>query len=133
MNINVVHGYSHMGEKLLRITYNALGVKLTGTIQIFGGCARSKAKSRAVQKNTYMRASHLGASIFVYKTGPFPYSLIGNWYWIVVVDNYSCYYGSFLTKNQLKLSKKMGYFFRKMTSRGTPVKYLCYNNTGEHQ
>ena len=72
MDINVVHGYSHLGEKLLRITHNALGVKLTGTLQLFGGCARSKAKARAVKKNTYMRALHPGESIFVYVTGPFP-------------------------------------------------------------
>ena len=39
MDIHVVYGYSHLGEKLLRITYNALGVKLTGTIQFCGGCA----------------------------------------------------------------------------------------------
>ena len=87
MNINVVHGYSYMGEKLLRITYNALGVKLTVTIQFCGGFACSKAKSRAVQKNTYMRASHLGARIFVYATGPFPEILIWNWYYIGVVDD----------------------------------------------
>ena len=68
----MVHGYSHIEEKLLRITYNALGVKLTGTLQFCGGCARSKAKARAVQKNAYMKASHPGASIFVYATGPFP-------------------------------------------------------------
>ena len=32
MEINVVHRYSYMGEKLLCTTYNALGVKLTGTL-----------------------------------------------------------------------------------------------------
>ena len=27
MDINVVHRYSYLGEKLLRITYNSLGVR----------------------------------------------------------------------------------------------------------
>ena len=76
---------------MLRITYNTLGVKLTGTLQLCGGCARSKAKARAVKKNTYMRSSHPGASIFVYATGPFLESLIGDWFWIGVVDNYRRY------------------------------------------
>ena len=35
----VIHRYSHLGEKLLRTTYNALGVNLTVTLQVCGGCA----------------------------------------------------------------------------------------------
>ena len=35
MEINVVHRYSHLGEKIC-ITYNALCVKLIGTLQFFG-------------------------------------------------------------------------------------------------
>ena len=58
MEINVVHKYSHLGEKLLRTTYNALGVNLTRTLQVCDGCARSKAKAHAVRKNTYTRESH---------------------------------------------------------------------------
>ena len=88
---NVVHGYSHLGEKLLHIIYNALSVKLTGTLQFCGGCARYKEKAPSVRKNTYMRTSQPGERIFVYTTGPFPERLIGNWYWIGVVEDYSRY------------------------------------------
>ena len=35
---------------MLHITYNALGVKLTGTLQVCDGFVRSKAKPRAVRK-----------------------------------------------------------------------------------
>ena len=52
MDINVVHRYSHLVEKFLRATYNALGVKLTGTLQVCDVCAHSKAKSRVVRKKT---------------------------------------------------------------------------------
>ena len=96
----MVHGYSHLGEKLLRITYNDLGVKLTGTLQFCGGCALSKAKSRAVRTNNYMRASNPGERIFVYTTGTFPKILIGGWYWIGVVNNCICYSWSFFIKTQ---------------------------------
>ena len=87
IDINVVHMYSHLGEKLLRTTYNALGVKLTGTLQVCDGCARSKPKSRAVRKKTYKRVLKPGERIFVVPTIPFLESLIGNWYWIGVIDN----------------------------------------------
>ena len=87
MDINVVHRYSHQGEKLLRTTYNALVFKLTCTLQVCNGCARFKEKSRAIRKNTYTRASYPGEMIFVNTTGPFLESIIGNWYWIGVVDD----------------------------------------------
>ena len=37
MDIKVVHRYSHQREKMLRTTYNAISVKLTGTIQLYDG------------------------------------------------------------------------------------------------
>ena len=60
IDIHVVHRYSHLGENLLRITYNSLGVKLKGTIQVCDACARSKKKPRAFSKKTYTRASQPG-------------------------------------------------------------------------
>ena len=133
MDINVVHRYSHLGEKLLRTTYNALGCNLTGTLQVCNCFAQSKAKSRAVRKTNYTRVSHPGKSISVDTTGPLPEILIGNRYWICVVEDYRCYSWSFLTKTKSQIPKNIEEFFDKMTSRGTPVKYLCCNNSGEHQ
>ena len=91
MDTKVVHRYSHLGENLLRITYNALGVKLTGTLQVLDGCEKTKAKERMVRENTYTKASQPRKRIFVETTGPFPESLIENRCWISVVENYSRY------------------------------------------
>ena len=74
----MVHRHSHLGEKLLGITYKALGVKLTGTLQVRYGCAQSKVKACADRKNIYKIASQPGESIFVDKNSTFPESLIGN-------------------------------------------------------
>ena len=89
-----------MGEKLLRITYNALGVRLTGTLQVYDGCVRSKAKEREARNKTYKRASQPGDRIFVYMAGPFQEILIGNRYWIGVVDGCICYSWSFFMKTK---------------------------------
>ena len=75
----------------MHTTYNALGVRLKVTLQVYNGFAQSKAKARVVRKKTYTRASQLGERIFVDTTGPSPKSLIGNQYWIGVLDNYSRY------------------------------------------
>ena len=87
MYINVVHRHSHPGEKLMCTTYNAIGVKLAGTLQVCNDWAKSNEKARTVKNKTYTRASQPG-EFFFYKTGPFPVSLIGNWYWVSVVDDY---------------------------------------------
>ena len=91
MGINVVHQYSHLEEKMLRITYNTMGVKLTGTLQVCDGCSRSKSEACSVRKKTCKRASRTGERVFVDTTGTFTESLIGNRYWIGVVDDYSRY------------------------------------------
>ena len=133
MDINVVRRYSHLGEKLFCTTYNALGVKLTGTQQVCDGSARSKEKERAVRKKTYTRASHPGERIFVDTTGPFPGSFIGNRYWIGVLDDHIRYSCIFFTKTRSQLTKNMEEFLEKMTPRGTLVKYLCCKKSMEHQ
>ena len=74
----MVHRYSYIGEKVLRITYNNLGVKLTSTLQVFDGCDRYKGKSRAARKKTYTRAQNPVEIIFMDTIGPFRESLIGN-------------------------------------------------------
>ena len=79
-DINVVHRYSHLGEKFLRLTYDALDIQLTGTLQVCDFCASSKAKTRVFRKKTYTRASKPGERVFVDTTGTLPESLVGNRY-----------------------------------------------------
>ena len=129
----MLHRYSHLREKLLRTTYNALGFKLTGTLKFCDGCARSKAKSRAVRNKTYTRASQPGESIVVDTTDPFPDSLIGNRYCIDIVDNYSRYSWSFFMKTKSQLPNKMDEIFENMMPDGTLIKHLRYDNTKEKQ
>ena len=66
-------------------------------------------------------------------TDPFMESLIGNRYWIGVVNDYIRNSWSFFTKTKSQLPKKMEELFEKMTSCCIPVKYLRCDNAGEHQ
>ena len=130
IDINVVHRYSYLGEHLLHTTYNDLGVKLTGALQICDGCAIIHAKERAVIKKTYTRALQMGERFVLDTTDPLPESLFGDRYWIGVVDDYSRYSWSLFTKQKVSTSERDGRVFENMTSRGTPVKCLCCNNAG---
>ena len=50
---NVAHQYSRLREKLLHLTYDALGVHFTGTIKVCDESVQSKVKAHAVMKKTY--------------------------------------------------------------------------------
>ena len=114
--------YSHLIEKLLSLTYDALGLKLNGALQVCDGCARSKAKPHSIIKKTYTGASNTAESIFVDTTGPLLEILICVRYYISVVDDCSHYYWSFFTKTKSQMMNKMEELFEKMKSCGTSVK-----------
>ena len=83
----MVYRYSHLREKLFRITYNYLGVKLKGMLQVCGGCARSKEKACAVRKKTYTRASKPRENIFC----GHDWSISGEFDWEFVLDRRSIF------------------------------------------
>ena len=45
LDINVVHGLCYLGEKLLRVMFNFLGIKITGNLLLCDGCCRANAKA----------------------------------------------------------------------------------------
>ena len=60
IDINIAHGLCHLGEKLLRATFNSFGVKLSGTLLPCNGCCRANAKAKGVRKNTATSATEIG-------------------------------------------------------------------------
>ena len=63
---------THISEKKSHLTYDALGIKLTGKLEVCDGCEKSKTKERAVRKKTYTRDKNPVERVFVDTTGPFP-------------------------------------------------------------
>ena len=96
---------------MFRITYNALGVKLTGTLQYYGGCAKLKAKARAVRKNTYVSITAGRKDFCVYD-----WSISVDYNWESGLDQSSRLlhplFLEFLEKIKSQLPKKMEYFFK---------------------
>ena len=108
----MVHQYSHLVEKLLRLTHDDLGVNMKGTLEVCDGFTIPKAKSHASRNKTYKRATKTVEVILVDTTSPFTESLIGNRYWIGIVNYYSCYYCIFLMMTKSQLLKKMEYVLK---------------------
>ena len=59
-------------RKLLHLTYDALGVQLTGNLEVFEGCTQYKSKARAVMNKTYTRTKNTREIFFVDTTAPLP-------------------------------------------------------------
>ena len=76
-------------------------------LEVCYGYAGSKTKAHSDRKKTYTRASNPEEGNFVETIAPFPESLVGDWYWIGIVDNYNHYSWSFSTKSKPQLPKKM--------------------------
>ena len=86
-----------------------------------------------VIKKTHTRESKPVEGGFLDTDGPFPESFIWNRYWIGMVENCSSYSGSFFIQTKSQLPNKIEEFFKKITSGGTPIKYLRCVNAGERQ
>ena len=63
IDINIVHTYSCIREKLLCLTFDALEIQLTGSLKVCESFSCSKAKFYAVRKKTYIWATNLGENI----------------------------------------------------------------------
>ena len=97
---------------------------MTETLEVCGGCARSKSKTHALREKKYTQGKHPGESISVNTNGTFPDILIVNCYWIGVIGDYNHYYWGIFTKVKSQMPKKMAEIFEKMMSHGTPVIYI---------
>ena len=133
MDINEAHGLCHLGEKLLRITFNALGVKLTGKLKACDGCCRANAKAKAVRKVTNTIAEKIGERLFVDTSGPYPETSAGNKYWICVVDDKTRKSWSEFRRTKSEIVKIVEKKIEDLKNMGHTVKYLRCDNAGEHQ
>ena len=133
MDINTAHSLCHLGEKLLRVTFSELGVKLTGQLKPCEGCCRANARAKAVRKSTNVRATKPGERLFVDTSGPYPESLSGNRYWIQIVDDFSRKGWSKFRKSKVDLPKVVEEHVRYLRTCNYPVKFLRCDNAGEHQ
>ncbi len=133
VDINVAHDVcGHKGEALLKKTYKALGVTLTGTLKACEGCGFAKAKAKAVSKTTATNATKPGERLYLDTTGPFTPTLNGYRYWIQVVDDFTRHGFCEFNKNKTGMGTFIRAFIGKLKAMGMTPKYLRCDNAGEH-
>jgi hypothetical protein len=79
-------------------------METTGVLHPCNGCLKAKAKSKGVPKITSNKATQCGEQLCADISGPYKKSLIGNDYWILVVDDFTGKSWSFFAKKKTQMS-----------------------------
>ena len=124
---------AHISEVSLRKTLKWLGIKPTGSWTTCDGCARAKARQKALRKVTDVKASGPYERMFLDTSGPFAETPAGSRYWGKLLDDWSGNCDDFYMKAKSQVPKKVDYYFTLYKSQGHQVKYLRCDNAGEHQ
>ena len=133
MDINEAHAkYGHIGEAALRATMKSLGIKMTGVMYTCEGCALAKAKAKSVPKITMSKATQPGERLCTDISGPYKKSILGNDYWILVVDDYTGKSWSFFVKKKSQLASKIEDLLTKLKTAEYVTKFLRCDNAGEN-
>ena len=90
VEINHAHKiFGHPNARYTKLTAKLAGWELFGQFKICEACAKAKTKAKGVSKTAKMKAESPGQRLFVDISGPYAKSVIGNKYWVMVVDDFS--------------------------------------------
>ena len=111
----------------------SLDIKMTGVMYICEGCALAKAKAKSVPKMTMSKATQPGERLCKDISGPYKKSILGNDYWILVVDDYIGKSWSFFVKKKsfaglIGMAKQVQSQFEGGFQCGRGHRSGCYSN-----
>ena len=134
-DINEFHNImGHVNETYLRNTAQYYGITLTGNLRSCVPCNLAKIHDLPISKKTGVpRTGTPGERIFLdvsYFPNP---SIANNKYWLLIVDDATDMCWSFFLKAKSDLAQTVIHFLYTMRHRGTPVKYIRLDNSGENR
>jgi hypothetical protein len=95
-------------------------------------CAYAKAKAKGVSKTTQMKANKKGERLFLDISGPYKMSIIGNKFWVLVVDDFTRKAWSFFVTNKNEAKKVTAQLIGVLKGARVTTKYLRCDNAGEN-
>ena len=133
MDINEAHDvYGHACNSALRMTFQDLPCKLTGSMESCDGCARAKAQAKRVGKVATNPATKSGERLCLDTSGPFNKTINGSRYWIKLVDEYSTKSWDKFAKAKSDVPKFAEETITEILAKNVQVQYLRCDNAGEH-
>jgi Reverse transcriptase (RNA-dependent DNA polymerase)/gag-polypeptide of LTR copia-type len=133
IDINTYHKIlGHVNERYLRTTAKYHNITLIGKLQDCVECALAKMHMKPISKETVERSKIPGERIFI-DISHFPKpSMANSKYWLLILDDATDMIFSIFLKNKSDSPEHIIAFLRKMKDRGTPVKYIRLDNSGEN-
>jgi hypothetical protein len=129
LDINEVHQkFGHMSERILQLTAKQDSIVLTGKLQPCPACLLSKATQRPVKKTTLMKATYPGERIHMDVSVPFPNTLGGHKYWVMIKNQYSGIFIPSKTK-VYEVTKEKLYYFAGLKKK---IKFFRCDNAAEY-
>ena len=133
-NINRMHlVFNHAGEEALRRTAKAYNWTLTGKLEPCEHCKIANAKQKDVPKTTETRSEKPGERVFLDISYAAQKTMGGSKFWLLMVDDATGMAWSRMLKKKSDTTKEVMSFLRRMKARGTPVKYIRCDNSGENK
>ncbi len=133
IDINTYHDIcGHVNGDILRMTAKYYNIGLSGTLKTCLPCTLAKIPRSPISRERNERSTIPGERIFVdisYFSKP---SIAGNQYWLLIVDDATDMAWSVFLKHKSDLCERLVNFIYNMKSRGTPIKYIRLDNSGEN-
>jgi Reverse transcriptase (RNA-dependent DNA polymerase)/gag-polypeptide of LTR copia-type/Zinc knuckle len=95
-------------------------------------CAYSKAKAKGVSKTSSNKAVQKGERLFMDISGPYKMSVIGNKFWVLIVDDLTRKAWSFFVKHKNEAKKVTATLLTLLKGARVTTKYLRCDNAGEN-
>jgi hypothetical protein len=131
--INSFHQiYGRINPKYLQQTAKHYNIKLIGTFQPCSTCSLANIHNQPISKENNQRSTKPGERIFIDISKLTNTSLIGNKFWLLIVDDATDYTWSIFLQQKSQTTERITEFLQLMKSRNTPVSYIRCDNSGEN-
>jgi hypothetical protein len=121
-----------VGLKSLKETAKLYDWDLLGKLEVCVGCIEAKAKAKPIAKTTITKACCPGERLFIDTSGPYAKSVIGNKYWILILDNFPRMKWSFFWKQNSDIGKVLIGFLDQLEGLKYKTKVLRCDDAGEN-
>jgi hypothetical protein len=132
-DINYFHQtFGHLNSQYLKTTAQYYNINLTGTMSPCIHCALANITKLPLSKSNITRSKQIGQRLFLDISKLSHSSIIGNKFWLLLVDDCSDYSWSIFLKNKNDQYDKILQFLSKMKQHNHPVSIIRCDNSGEN-
>ena len=118
----------HPNDAALKRTLEHYSMKMVGKMGPCPACAFAKARTKAISKDAETQATQPGERLMLDISGPYPKTIVGSTYWLLIVDQYSSKVWSFFLKKKSELSTNVEFLIIKLQGMNKKPRFIRCDN-----